>query len=103
MLKQGKSIVIFPEGTRSRNGGMGTFKKTFALLSKELGVPVLPVSISGAYNALPRGSKFFKPTKIELEYLPPMTPARRRRHTIRRARKERDRGEDEVMRRKNVA
>ena len=74
VLKQGKSIVIFPEGTRSRNGGMGTFKKTFALLSKELGVPVLPVSISGAYDALPRGSKFFKPTKIELEYLPPMTP-----------------------------
>lgn len=74
VLKQGKSIVIFPEGTRSRNGGMGTFKKTFALLSKELGVPVLPVSISGAYDALPRGSKFFKPKKIELEYLPPMTP-----------------------------
>lgn len=74
VLKQGKNIVIFPEGTRSRNGGMGAFKKTFAILSKELGVPVLPVAVSGAYSALPRGTHFFKPKKIELEYLPLMTP-----------------------------
>lgn len=76
VLKQGKSIVIFPEGTRSRNGGMTTFKKTFAILSKELGVPVLPVVINGAYDALPRGSRFYKPVKVTLEYLPLMSPAK---------------------------
>lgn len=74
VLKQGKSIVIFPEGTRSRNGGMTTFKKTFAILSKELGVPVLPVVLNGAYEALPRGTRFYKPVKIDMEYLPLMTP-----------------------------
>lgn len=74
VLKQGKSIVIFPEGTRSRNGGMSAFKKTFAILSKELGVPVLPVAVNGAYGALPRGTHFFKPKKIRLEYLPVMSP-----------------------------
>lgn len=74
VLKQGKNIVIFPEGTRSRNGSMTAFKKTFAILSKELGVPVLPVAISGAYEALPRGTHFLKPKKIRLEYLPVMTP-----------------------------
>ena len=74
VLKQGKNIVIFPEGTRSRNGGMTTFKKTFAILSKELGVPVLPVVINGAYDALPRGSRFYKPVKVNLEYLPVMSP-----------------------------
>lgn len=75
VLKLGKNIVIFPEGTRSRNGGMGNFKKTFAILSKELGVPVLPVCIKGAYDALPRGTHFYKPKKITLEYLPLMTPS----------------------------
>ena len=75
VLKLGKNIVIFPEGTRSRNGGMNDFKKTFAILSKELGVPVLPVCIKGAYDALPRGTHFYKPKKITLEYLPLMTPS----------------------------
>ena len=74
-LKMGKNIVIFPEGTRSRNGSMGNFKKTFAILSKELGVPVLPVCIKGAYDALPRGTHFYKPAKITLDYLPLMTPS----------------------------
>ncbi len=74
VLKMGKSIVIFPEGTRSRNGGMTGFKKTFAILSKELGVPVLPVCIKGAYDALPRGTHFYKPAKITVEYLPLMSP-----------------------------
>ena len=75
VLKLGKNIVIFPEGTRSRDGGMNDFKKTFAILSKELGVPVLPVCIKGAYDALPRGTHFYKPKKITLEYLPLMTPS----------------------------
>ena len=66
--------MIVPEGTRSRNGGMTGFKKTFAILSKELGVPVLPVCIKGAYDALPRGTHFYKPAKITVEYLPLMTP-----------------------------
>lgn len=73
VLKQGRNIIIFPEGTRSRDGGVGVFKKTFAILSKELGVPVLPVSVSGAYEALPRGSRLYKPSRITLQYLPPMT------------------------------
>lgn len=55
---------------------MTTFKKTFAILSKELGVPVLPVVINGAYDALPRGSRFYKPVKVTLEYLPLMSPAK---------------------------
>ncbi len=81
VLKQGKSIIIFPEGTRSRDGSMTTFKKTFAIMSKELNVPVLPVSINGAYKALPRGTRFYKPAKITLEYLPLMTPSDTEDHT----------------------
>ncbi|MEE4197180.1 MAG: AMP-binding protein [Bacteroidales bacterium] len=75
VLKEGKKIIIFPEGTRTTNGEMGEFKKTFAILSKELNVPVVPVVIKGAYDVLPAGSKFPKPfRKIEVEYLKPVYP-----------------------------
>ena len=75
VLKQGKKIIIFPEGTRSKNGELGEFKKTFAILSKELNVPVVPVAISGAHNALPVGSRFPKPfTKIRVNFLKPVYP-----------------------------
>ncbi len=74
-LKKGKNIVIFPEGTRSVTGSLGEFKKTFAILSKELNVPVVPVVIDGAYNILPKGSKFPKPFKrISVEFLKPILP-----------------------------
>ena len=75
VLRQGKNIVIFPEGTRSRNGKTTDFKKTFAILSMELGVPVVPVCIKGAFESLPRGRRVPLPTKIELEYLPHISPA----------------------------
>ncbi len=61
VLKRGKNIIIFPEGTRTQTGEIGDFKKTFAILSRELNVPIVPVAISGAYDALPRGTHFPKP------------------------------------------
>ena len=74
VLKQGKNVIIFPEGSRSFDGDMVPFKKTFAILSKELNVPVVPVCIRGAYGVLPRGSRWIKSKKIEVEYLPPVMP-----------------------------
>ena len=74
VLKLGKNVVIFPEGSRSYDGEMVPFKKTFAILSKELNVPVVPVCIRGAYDVLPRGSKWIKPKTIEVEYLEPIMP-----------------------------
>ncbi|MBN2667996.1 MAG: AMP-binding protein [Bacteroidales bacterium] len=74
-LKKGKNIVIFPEGTRSTSNNMGEFKKTFAILSKELNVPVVPVAISGAHQILPRGSRFPRPfKKVCVEFLSPIMP-----------------------------
>lgn len=71
-LKKGKRLIIFPEGTRTTNGQVGEFKKTFAILSKELDVPVVPVCIKGAYEALPRGSKVPRARPVEVEFLPPI-------------------------------
>lgn len=73
-LKQAKSIVIFPEGTRTRDGQIGEFKKTFAILSRELDVPIVPVAISGAFEALPRGSSWPRRHPITVKYLSPIRP-----------------------------
>lgn len=78
VLKRGKNIIIFPEGTRTQNGEIGDFKKTFAILSRELNIPIVPVAIEGAYNALPRGSHFPKPCKkINVKFLKPIMPENR--------------------------
>jgi long-chain acyl-CoA synthetase len=75
VLKRGKNIIIFPEGTRTQTGEIGDFKKTFAILSRELNVPIVPVAINGAYDALPRGTHFPKPwTKINVKFLKPILP-----------------------------
>lgn len=75
VLREGHRIVIFPEGARTHDGDMVPFKKTFAILAKELDVPIVPVCIRGAYEALPRGSRFMSPKHIEVTYLPQIKPS----------------------------
>ena len=74
VLKQGKNLVIFPEGRRTNTGKLGTFKKTFAILAMELNIPIVPVCIRGAYDALPRSKSLPSTAHIEIEYLPAVTP-----------------------------
>jgi long-chain acyl-CoA synthetase len=76
VLRKGKNVIIFPEGTRTKTGKMGEFKKTFAILSKELNIPVVPVAISGAYKAMPRKAIFPRPlSKISISFSEPVYPA----------------------------
>jgi long-chain acyl-CoA synthetase len=75
VLKKGKKIILFPEGTRTKTGYLGEFKKTFAILSKELNVPVVPVAITGAYRALPSGALFPRPfTRVQVNFMQPIYP-----------------------------
>lgn len=53
-LKDGISLVVFPEGTRTYTGAPGRFKKGAFLLADELQLPVVPITISGSFEALPR-------------------------------------------------
>lgn len=75
VLRAGKRIVIFPEGSRTHDGSLGEFKKTFAILAKELNVPIVPVCIKGAYEAMPRGRVLPTPHHITVEYLPQVNVA----------------------------
>ncbi|MFD2113810.1 AMP-binding protein [Thiorhodococcus fuscus] len=86
VLRQGCNIIIFPEGTRSKDGAVAPFRKTYAILSRELGVPVVPVAIKGAWQALRSGSwlpKMFAP--IEVSFLPAVEPGERSYEALNRA------------------
>lgn len=73
-LKRGANVVIFPEGARSRDGKLLPFKRYYAILSKELNVPVVPAMIDGTFEAMPAGKLFPRPAKVRLKYLPPIYP-----------------------------
>jgi long-chain acyl-CoA synthetase len=76
VVKQGKKILIFPEGTRTMDGNLGSFKKTYTILSTELNVPIVPIVISGAYEAMSSGAKKIKSgERISIEFLPAVYPS----------------------------
>ncbi|MGC9365342.1 MAG: AMP-binding protein [Fidelibacterota bacterium] len=75
VLRNGKNVIIFPEGSRTHDGQLGEFRKAFAILATEMKVPVVPVSIKGAFEALPRGARFPRPwKKINVKFHKPIHP-----------------------------
>jgi 1-acyl-sn-glycerol-3-phosphate acyltransferase len=63
-IDQGFLVGIFPEGTRSIDGSLGTFKPGFAALVRRTELPIYPVGIAGAHRALGKGSLFLKPRRV---------------------------------------
>ena len=57
-LVNGVSTVIFPEGTRSLNGEVGRFERGAFQIALDLGLPVIPLSLDGCFEALPKGKPF---------------------------------------------
>lgn len=74
-LRNGKNIVIFPEGTRTRDGKINNFKKFFAILSKELNIPIVPFVLDGAYEAYPPSSKYPKGGNVKVKFLEKIYPS----------------------------
>lgn len=75
VLKAGKNVIIFPEGTRSKDNKLLEFKDSFAILSKELEVPIIPVAINGSEHAIFKYIHLPRPlTKITIDFLYPIYP-----------------------------
>lgn len=71
-ITQGTSVIFFPEGTRSRNGRLGAFKKGAFRLALDLRLPVLPVTISGTKTILPPDGLNLMPGQAALTFHPPI-------------------------------
>lgn len=65
-LAQGRSVVVFPEGSRTPDGRLHAFKRGAYTLAVEFGLPVVPVTIDGAYRVMPRTAWLPRPGRIVL-------------------------------------
>ena len=74
VLKSGKVLCVFPEGERSQDGRLRPFRKGVGILIRELGVPVLPAHITGAFEAWPRGQRFPRLHPLRVRFGPMITP-----------------------------
>lgn len=72
-LRHGSSVVVFPEGTRSKGPDMGEFKAGAFKAAINAGVPVVPFAIDGSYKVFEQ-QKFFKKARVNFTILPPLTP-----------------------------
>ncbi len=72
IIRNGVSIMIFPEGTRSKGGDLQSFKKGGFVLAVESGVPILPIVIHGTYGIMPKKQIRIIPGNVILEVCPPV-------------------------------
>lgn len=73
-LQGGMSLVVFPEGTRCKDGRLQRFKRGAFLLAEEFSLPVVPLTIDGAFSLLPKGGINVHPGKVTLTIHKSITP-----------------------------
>jgi 1-acyl-sn-glycerol-3-phosphate acyltransferase len=74
-IRAGQSVVVFPEGTRGRDGRLQPFKKGSFTLAHRAGVPLVPLAIHGGAGVLPRGDWRVRGTEFRLVVGAPLDPA----------------------------
>ncbi|MEZ5502705.1 MAG: lysophospholipid acyltransferase family protein [Halioglobus sp.] len=82
MRKEGKSVVIAPEGTRTVSPRLAPFKKGAFHLAMQAGVPMVPIVIHNAGDVAPKGDFVFRPATVEVDVLPPVDTSGWRPETI---------------------
>jgi len=73
-LRDGRLMVVFPEGTRSGDGTIGEFRPGAFYLAQKSGAPVVPVYSDGGYRAIPKGGVRVRPAGLLVRVLPPLSP-----------------------------
>ncbi|MBK6289767.1 MAG: HAD-IB family hydrolase [Gammaproteobacteria bacterium] len=71
-LRNGTSLAIAPEGTRSETAALGAFKKGAFHMAMQAGVPVVPIVIHNALDVQPKGESVFRPATVYVEVLAPI-------------------------------
>ena len=74
-LRHGKSYVVYPEGTRSRDGHLLPFKKGAFMMAIDAGVPVVPVTVSGATKIMPKAQIKVFPSTVRITIHEPISTA----------------------------
>lgn len=74
IVRKGLDLVVFPEGTRSPDGRLLPFKKGSFYLAMDTGVPIVPVTILGTEELLPKGSVLARPGKVSIVFHSPIDP-----------------------------
>lgn len=72
MRGRGYSFLIFPEGTRSLDGKLQRFRRGGFFLALETGAPIVPVTIRGTYELMPKGQKYARKGKVKVEFHEPV-------------------------------
>jgi 1-acyl-sn-glycerol-3-phosphate acyltransferase len=72
-LKAGRTVVIYPEGTRSTDGNIGEFRSGALRLARECGVPIVPVTLTGTADVLPKGGHW-SPAPMQVHIGEPIDP-----------------------------
>lgn len=72
---RGYSFLVYPEGRRSGDGTLQPFKRGGFFLALEAGVPIVPVSIAGSYELMPRGSRRIRPGRVLITFHEPVDVA----------------------------
>lgn len=71
-LREGRLVLIFPEGGRTPDGTLQPLRPGFCTLATRADVPVIPVGIQGAYESWPRHHRIFRPHPIAVHFGPPI-------------------------------
>jgi 1-acyl-sn-glycerol-3-phosphate acyltransferase len=71
-VQAGAALLVFPEGTRTRDGNIKSLEAGVGLLARRAGVPVIPAVIDGAWQCWQRGSRLPRPGPVRVAYGPPL-------------------------------
>lgn len=82
-VKAGHAVLLFPEGTRTRDGRLGPIQPGVGMLATRTGAPIVPTYVRGTFRAWPRHRRLPSAAQVRMFFAPPLRPVRRAGETKR--------------------